>query len=278
MLKKSIFALSATASLLAAPVLAEEIDMSDPTDAYTSFGVGYGNEGLNLKFTAMLSNPAEAHKEIFIIEANDILDEEGKDSGRFSGLGQCKDGSVGFCSDNKLKNRNFRFRWGTMNKTNGLGVTVDTIVAEHPVFGQMTIAQFGGLSTLPVAEGSTLWVLLLVGGVIVEDNMALYNSATPAIKSSGVDWASTVYSAKLYARHKFTNDFWFLGSLSYTDEMKGKSWNESIARGGLQIRPFQFEGIWGYQLTQTQNITFKYKASLGDGSSDKLTLEYNHAF
>lgn len=290
-MKKTILALSTAASLISAPVLAEkhEIDMSDPTDAYTSLGVNYSNEGAGLKVTIMLSDPEADYKEIFLIEANDLFDEDNGDEPRFSGIGVCKNGEVSACFDDDTKNRNFRFRWGTIDKENGLGLTIDTVVQEHPFFGQMTIAQFGGLSTIPIGDDLIVWVLGLVGGVIVEDNM---DKVVPTVgipqadmvhgglklRSGGIDWASTVYSIKTYARQKFTDELWFLGSMSYTDEMKGKSWNEDIVDGGMELRPFQFEGILGYQLTPRQNICAKYLANIGDGSYDKVSLEYNYAF
>lgn len=283
MLKKTLFTFSAIVPLLAAPVLAEEkteIDMSDPTDAYTSLGIGYGTKGVGVKIMALLSEPGAKNKAIFILEGNDMLDEEGEDYGRFNGLAsdKCKHQANGLCFDAKKKNRNFRFRWASMNTTNGLGLTADAVVKEHPLFGQMTVAQFGGISTLPVSENTTFWALMLAGGVIIEDNMALYNPNTPAINSDGVDWASTVYSFKMYARQKFTDRLWFLGSVAYTHEMKGKSYSKGVSRGGLGIGATQFEFIYGYQITPTQNITIKHFGFTNSGSTERVSLEYNYAF
>ncbi|WOT04009.1 hypothetical protein [Shewanella youngdeokensis] len=279
-MNKYLLALAITTALSSNYALAaEEIDMSSPTEAYTALGAGYGNKGVSLKAMYTLSSADSNRKSGLIFEANDIFDQEGGDP-QFSGI---KSGVM--TMDGETTNTNYRFRYGSLDTTNGLGHMVDAVVKDHPFFGQMAIVQAGALATIPVGENGYIWPVILVGGVIMEDNFSDTTGAAAGLpesvtnlSSSGVDIASTVFTTKIYARYKFNETWWLLGSWSYTDEINGKSWNESIAEGGLQISPQQIELTLGYQLTPTQNIRFNYHSYSDKGSSDKLWVEYNYAF
>lgn len=279
-MNKYLLALTFTAAVSSNYALAkEEIDMSSPTEAYTALGIGYGNKGMNLKAMYMLSETGSERKSGFIFEANDIFDEKGGDP-QFSGI---KDGRM--TMDYETTNTNYRLRYGSLNTKNGLGYMVDAVVKDHAFFGQTSVIQAGALATIPVGENAYIWPVLLVGGVIVEDNFsdtigggAGIPESLTNLSSSGIDIASIIYSTKVYARYKFNDSWWLLGAWSYTDELSGKSWDDSIAKGGLQISPQQIELTLGYQFTNTQNIRFNYHSYSRDGSCDKLWVEYNYAF
>ncbi|MGX9459731.1 hypothetical protein ACWXWU_00630 [Shewanella sp. A14] len=281
-MNKYLLALTITATLTSNYALSaeeEEIDMSSPTEAYTALGVGYGNKGINLKAMYMLSEAGSDRKTGLILEANDITDQEGGDP-QFSGI---QSGAV--TMNNETTNTNYRLRYGSLNTKNGLGYMIDAVVKDHPFFGQTSIIQAGALATIPVGDNGYIWPVILVGGVIVENNFSDTTAAAVGIpqavtnmSSSGIDIASIVYSTKVYARYKFNDTWWLLGAWSYTDEISGKSWDESIANGGLQISPQQIELTLGYQITNTQNLRLNYHSYSESGSSDKLWVEYNYAF
>ncbi len=289
-MKNQIIALTTAISLVSGYAIAaeEEIDMSSPTEAYTALGVGYGNEGVNLKVMYMLSEPGADRKSGFILEFNDILDEEGGDP-KFSGTVPMTHPVTGEtiavpAFADKTTNRNYRFRYGSLNTKNGLGGTLDAVFKDHPFFGQTAVVQAGPLATIPVGDSAYLWPVLLAGGVIVEDNMQklyAYDAEAEAktnLSSSGVDWASTIASFKVYGRYKFSDALWVLGAWTYTEEMSGKSWKDDVADGGLQLSSSQLELSLGYQITNTQNLRLNYHEYSGNGSADKLWLEYNYAF
>lgn len=291
-MKKHLLALTVATVCASGCVLAadEEIDMSSPTEAYTALGVGYGNEGTNLKAMYMISEKGADRKTGFLLEANDIFDEEGGDP-QFSGLAHrgCKHMRGSTCWDKETSNRNYRFRYGSLNTKNGLGHMVDAVIKDHPFFGQMGVAQAGVLATIPIGDNAFIWPVLLAGAVVMEDNYqettgAALASQNPALakvsntSSSGIDIASLVYSTKIYGRYKFNDTWWLLGAWTYTDEFSGKSWNKSIAEGGLQLSPQQFELSLGYQITKMQNIRLNWHSYSETGHTDNFWVEYNYAF
>lgn len=300
-MKKQIFALTAVAALTSGFAMAaeeEQADMSDPTAAYTAVGIGYGNEGMNMKLMYMNSDPASPIKTGFLLEVNDPFDKEGGDP-KFSGGVHPVMGPngtpVGVAPNmnDKQSNRNYRFRYGSINTENGLGHMLDMVLADHPFYGQIAVPQIGALATLPLFNDKLyLWPVFLVGGVIAEDNTKLLaesvKQAQPsqagtidallATRSSGMDWASTIYSFKTYARYKFTDSLWLLGAYTYTEDMSGKSWDASIQEGGLQMSSEQLEMTLGYQITPSQNLRFNYHHFSGNGSKDKLWIDYNYSF
>lgn len=157
-MKKRILTLAVLASISSmAAVAAEsgEIDMSDPTDVYTTLGLGYGNKGLDFSSMLLLSS-TETQKSGIIFDAKDILDEQ--DHTRNPILNKDTHGT------------SYRLRWGTINTQNGLGLTLDAVNLDHPAFGRMTVAQFGTLATLPIGDDFIMFPIVFVGGVLVEDN------------------------------------------------------------------------------------------------------------
>lgn len=293
-MKKQIFALTAVAALTSGFAMAaeeEQADMSDPTAAYTAVGIGYGNEGMNMKLMYMNSDPASPIKTGFLLEVNDPFDKEGGDP-KFSGMTLVPHPATGQMIpaptfNDKQSNRNYRFRYGSINTENGLGHMLDMVLADHPFYGQIAVPQIGALATLPLFNDKLyLWPVFLVGGVIAEDNMkmlagGLGNPAAASalnISSSGMDWASTIYSFKTYARYKFTDSLWLLGAYTYTEDMSGKSWDADILEGGLQMSSEQLEMTLGYQITPSQNLRFNYHHFSGNGSKDKLWIDYNYSF
>lgn len=295
-MKIEVLALSAVAALsscfaMAADMTADkaavkDADMSDPTAAYTAVGAGYGNEGLNLRFMYMSSDPSASQKTGYLLEIKDVTNKEGGDP-KFAGyLGQ-KD---------ERSNLNYRFRWATINTENGLGGMLDMALFDHPFFGMTAIPQVGGVATLPLTKNIYLWPVILVGGAVAEDNSHYaadvieqqLNQMLPGAgdqldqlgktSSSGVDWLSTIYSFKTYARYKFSEQLWLLTAYTYTEELSGKSWHDDIKDDGLQLSSEQLEVILGYQITAKQNLRFNYHHFSGNGGADKVWVEYNYAF
>lgn len=274
-MKKQLLALVITSSIISVNSYAndKEIDMSSPTEAYTALGIGYGNEGLNLKAMYMLSEAGASRKSGFIFEANDVTDKEGGNP-KFSGMG-----SSGPEFNKEISNTNYRFRYGSLNTLNGLGHMVDAVIKDHPFFGTTSVVQAGAVATIPIGKNAYIWPVILFGGVLMEDNMAdLTSNPGENLSSGGVHLASTIYSAKFYGRYKFNDSFWLLGSWTYTDELNGKSWNKDILDGGLQLSPQQIELTLGYQITNKQNLRFNFLSYSDSGGSDRFWVEYNYAF
>ncbi len=322
-MKKRILTLAVLASMSSmAAVAAEEkaeIDMSDPTDVYTTLGLGYGNKGLDFSSMLLLSS-TETQKSGIIFDAKDVLDEQ--------------DHTYNPIMDKNTHGTTYRLRWGTINTQNGLGLTLDAVNLDHPAFGRMTVAQFGTLATLPIGDDFIMFPIAFVGGVLVEDNtLALIDAAgrktaaelkaqgelvakmpqsTPEeiaakqqaaaelqqaiadaqaaaeelapireaanMTSDGMSMSSTIATGMVYARYAITDKLWALGSYSYTKDIQGKSWEDSVEEGGLQMPTQQYDITIGYQLTDRQNITAYYGSDDSSDTDDKWKVSYNYAF
>lgn len=294
-MKKGILTLAVLASFSSMAVIAEEAktdnpDMADPTAVYAYAGMAYGNEGLDFEAMGVLSK-TETQRSGFIFEAKDILDDD-----KYT---ETKTGR-------EVSSRNFRLRYGNINTTNGLGGFVDIVAAEHPFFGNMVVPQAGPVATIPLGDDIYIWPMLLVGGVIAEDNTsqllslkiaqyeaagasdpahplntayktALSQLASAKMSSEGMDWMTTTGTAMAYIRYQPHDDFFALGSIRHTKALAGKEWDEDIADGGLQMASTAWDLKLGYYLTRTQTITLFYS---GDNTSadDKYSLGYKFAF
>ncbi|NQZ92556.1 MAG: hypothetical protein HRT97_09475 [Moritella sp.] len=299
-MKKGILTLAVLASFSSMAVIAEEAktdgpDMADPTAVYAYAGLAYGNKGLDFEAMAVLTK-TDTQRSGFIFEAKDILDEDNKP------------GAFG----NDVSSRNFRLRYGSINTTNGLGGFADIVAAEHPFFGNMVVAQAGPVATIPLGDNIYIWPMLLVGGVVAEDNTnqllenagklayaaAIEKGASQAqaagigqaaqdsadkqlasnnLTSEGMDWMTTTGTVMTYVRYQPHDDFFALGSIRYTTALSGKEWDTDIADGGLQMASTAWDLKLGYYLTKTQTITLFYA---GDNTSadDKYSLGYKFAF
>ena len=297
-MKKGILTLAVLASFSSMAVIAEEAktdgpDMADPTAVYAYAGLAYGNKGLDFEAMAVLTK-TDTQRSGFIFEAKDILDEDNKP------------GAFG----NDVSSRNFRLRYGSINTTNGLGGFADIVAAEHPFFGNMVVAQAGPVATIPIGDNLYIWPMLLVGGVVAEDNTNDFSAqqidaqvkiaqglaalagkdpvkagaeartaltAANNVKSEGMDWMATTGTAMAYVRYQPHEDFFALGSIRYTTSLAGKEWDADVVDGGLQMASTAWDLKLGYYLTKTQTITLFYG---GDNTKadDKYSLGYKFAF
>ena len=301
-MKKGILTLAVLASFSSMAVIAEEAktdgpDMADPTAVYTYAGLAYGNKGLDFEAMAVLTK-TDTQRSGFIFEAKDILDDD-KETSSITGR--------------DVSSRNFRLRYGSINTTNGLGGFADIVAAEHPFFGNMVVAQAGPVATIPIGDDLYIWPMLLVGGVVAEDNSAqnlgfaidktkadiakakaagdadtvkklsialaslMSQEAVTTTSSEGMDWMATTGTAMAYIRYQPHEDFFALGSIRYTTSLSGKEWDADVKDGGLQMASTAWDLKLGYYLTKTQTITLFYG---GDNTKadDKYSLGYKFAF
>lgn len=300
-MKKGILTLAVLASFSSMAVIAEEAktdgpDMADPTAVYAYAGLAYGNKGLDFEAMGVLTK-TDTQRSGFIFEAKDIFDED-----------KYTESTTG----REVSSRNYRFRYGNINTTNGLGGFVDVVAAEHPFFGNMVVAQAGPVATIPIGDDIYIWPMLLVGGVVAEDNTADLADASLAaqariiaitesgatsgpvydawyagalqklqtannVSSEGMDWMTTTGTAMAYVRYQPHDDFFALGSIRYTTALAGKEWDTDILDGGLQMASTAWDLKLGYYLTTKQTVTLFYS---GDNTSadDKYSLGYKYAF
>ncbi|WP_017222985.1 hypothetical protein [Moritella dasanensis] len=288
-MKKGILTLAVLASFSSMAVIAEEAktdgpDMADPTAVYAYAGLAYGNKGLDFEAMGVLTK-TDTQRSGFIFEAKDILDEDKYTEPK---------------TGREVSSRNYRLRYGNINTTNGLGGFVDVVAAEHPFFGNMVVAQAGPVATIPVGDDIYIWPMLLVGGVVAEDNTSqlldmkiagAIAAGAPAeaiaaleaqramsnLSSEGMDWMTTTGTVMTYVRYQPHDDFFALGSIRYTKALAGKEWDTDIADGGLQMASTAWDLKLGYYLTSTQTVTLFYS---GDNTSadDKYSLGYKYAF
>lgn len=271
-MKKTIITLAILTSMSSAMAVAEEakaeIDMSDPTDVYTTLGLSYGNAGLDFKGMLMLSS-TETQKTGLIFEAKNMLDEDSYMSPDPYNAGALKE----------VSSRSYRLRWGTINTQNGLGWSIDAVNAEHPFFGDMTVVQTGPNVTIPIGDSFLIWPIAYVGGVIVENNNASYLTTPDSnFTSEGINIASAIVTGMVYARYAITDQLWALGSYSYTTDIQGKSWSDNLEDGGLQMANAKYDLTIGYQFTPRQNVTLIYRGDDGADSDDSYAVGYNYAF
>jgi hypothetical protein len=272
-----ILAVTFCSAMSSASINAEEaitkksnIDMSDPTDIYTYLGVSYGTEGMNLKGQLMLSGDTGGHgqKSGVIFEVKNVFNEGDKDA-QFTGIG-----ATGATFNDEADNSSYRLRYGTINTTTGVGWSIDAVLADHPFFGNVAVVQAGPVMTIPVTEDFYVWPILYAGVVMTDDNLQDLNPQAPAELSSGVDIASTVLTMTVYARYTISDHWWILANTSYTSDLGGKSWDDDVSEGGLQLDSSTTEISLGYQKNQKQNVRL-YVSTADD---DSLWIEYNHAF
>lgn len=304
-MKKGILTLAVLASFSSMAVIAEEAktdgpDMSDPTAVYAYVGVAYGSNGLDFEAMGVLTK-TDTQRSGFIFEAKDILDDD-----------KYTESQTG----REISSRNYRLRYGSINTTNGLGGFVDVVAAEHPFFGNMVVAQAGPVATIPLGDDIYIWPMLLLGGVVAEDNTADFSDEALAIQanliaedmvkdvpeaykkaaykkayagalqslqtaqnvsSEGMDWMATTGTAMAYIRYQPHDDFFALGSIRYTTALAGKSWDDDILDGGLQMASTAWDLKLGYYLTTTQTITLFYSGD-NTNADDKYSLGYKYAF
>ena len=295
-MKKGILTLAVLASFSSMAVIAEEAktdgpDMADPTAVYAYAGLAYGNKGLDFEAMAVLTK-TDTQRSGFIFEAKDILDE---------------DNYTESTTGRDISSRNFRLRYGSINTTNGLGGFADIVAVEHPFFGNMVVAQAGPVATIPLGDNIYIWPMLLVGGVVAEDNSAqnldlaiakvqaklAKNPKDPALNaalvslmsqqaliptsSEGMDWMATTGTAMAYVRYQPHDDFFALGSIRYTKTLAGKEWDADVKDGGLQLASTAWDLKLGYYLTSTQTITLFYSGD-NTNADDKYSLGYKFAF
>lgn len=263
-MKKTIMTL-AVLTFMSPAIAAEtsaQLDMSDPTDVYTTLGLAYGTAGLDFKGMLMLSS-TETQKTGVIFEAKNMLNEDAD--------------AINPLTRDEVSARSYRLRWGTINTENGLGWSIDAVNAEHPFFGNMTVVQTGPNMTIPVGDSFYIWPIVYVGGVLVENNSEHFPMDN-SMSSDGIDIASAVITGMVYARYAITDQLWALGSYSYTTDIQGKSWSDNIADGGLQMAKAKYDLTLGYQFTDRQNVTLIYRGDDGDSSDDSIAVGYNYAF
>ncbi len=277
---KKFTALAMAALSLSAFASEEAPDMGNPTEVYTYLGASYGSEGANLKGMMALSEDKGEfdQKTGILFEVKNIFN-EGDKTPKFGGIqyGQYPDGSigpVGTKTKGYASNRSYRLRYGTINTKNGLGFSVDAVFADHPFFGSTSVIQAGPVATIPVGEDILIWPILYVGAVIMDDNIQDLNPEWPDSSSSGVDIASTIGTAMVYAKWTISDNWWTLASYRYTMELNGKSWDDDVMDGGLQMDATEFEISLAYQLTKKQNVRAYYSTA----KDDSYWLEYNYAF
>lgn len=260
-----------------------EIDMSNPTDVYTSLGASYGSEGMNIKGQLMLSEKTatSGQKTGIIFEAKNLFD-EGDKTAQFTGMVAHPDYGMVPTFNDETSKRSFRLRYGTINTTNGTGWSIDAILADHPFYGNMAVIQAGPVMTIPVTDNFYIWPILYAGAVVVEDNMSQIlppnMAGSTAISSSGIDVPSLIMTGMVYARYAFNDNWWTLVSASYTDELQGKGWSDDVMDGGLQMASFSGEISVAYQMNKRQNFRVNYKTDNSDSTDDSYWIEYNHAF
>ncbi|MBR9728417.1 hypothetical protein ACFOD0_11545 [Shewanella intestini] len=286
-MKKSVINIAIIASMTSGLAVAadnkSDIDMSNPTDVYTSIGGSYGSEGLNFKSQLMLSEKTadSGQKTGIIFEAKNILN-EGDKSAKFSGNVTHPDYGIIPTFDDETSKRSYRLRYGTINTNNGTGWSIDAILADHPFYSTMAVVQAGPVMTIPVTDNFYIWPILYAGAVVVADNMDMIlppeSAGSTAVSSSGVDIPSLVVTGMMYARYTFSDHWWALVSASYTEEMQGKSWSDDVMDGGLQMASFNGELSVAYQMNNRQNIRVNYKTDNSDSTDDSYWIEYNHAF
>jgi len=285
-MKKRILSIAIFASMTSGLTYAADdadIDMSNPTDVYTSIGASYGSEGANIKGQLMLSEKTatSGQKSGVIFEAKNILN-EGDKSPQFTGMVQHPDYGMVPTFNDETSKRSYRLRYGTINTTNGTGWSIDAILADHPFYGSMAVVQAGPVMTIPVTDNFYIWPILYAGGVVIEDNMSQIlppdMAGSTAVSSSGIDVPSLILTGMVYARYAFNDNWWTLLSASYTEEIQGKSWSDDIMAGGLQMASFSGEISVAYQMNKRQNVRVNYKTDNSDSTDDSYWIEYNHAF
>ncbi|WP_394229269.1 hypothetical protein [Shewanella colwelliana] len=260
-----------------------DIDMSNPTDVYTSLGASYGSEGANIKGQLMLSEKTatSGQKTGIIFEAKNLFN-EGDKTPQFTGMVAHPDYGMVPTFNDETSKRSFRLRYGTINTTNGTGWSVDAILADHPFYGNMAVVQAGPVMTIPVSDNFYIWPILYAGAVVVEDNMSQIlppnMAGSTAVSSSGIDVPSLIMTGMVYARYAFNDNWWTLVSASYTEELQGKGWSDDIMDGGLQMASFSGEISVAYQMNKRQNVRVNYKTDNSDSTDDSYWIEYNHAF
>ena len=268
-MKKTIITLAILTSMSSAMANATEekadIDMSDPTDVYTTLGLAYGDAGLDFKGMLMLSS-TDTQKTGVIFEAKNMLDEDSYMTPDMFNNGALKE----------VSSRSYRLRWGTINTQNGLGWSVDAINAEHPFFGDMTVIQTGPNVTIPIGDSFLIWPIAYVGGVLIENNST--DLGLPDVTSEGINIASAIVTGMVYARYAITDQLWALGSYSYTTDIQGKSWSDPVLKGGLEMANSKYDLTIGYQFTDRQNVTLIYRGDDSDATDDSFAVGYNYAF
>ena len=241
-------------------------DMSDPMAIYTSGGISYGTNGLNLKMMKTLDTGSPTKLSALIVEAKD--------------MDFADDGDTRHGTERSSGVSNLRLRLFNVDMTTGRGLSYDIIQnldntgdqarnvnPDSDVLNKMGMASIGMMQALPKVGFWQAYPIVGAGLWYGED-------ADEGIDTSGVSLNFTMYN-----KFTVTDKIWLNWNLTYmhgifgSDNFKGSmnSADDSLSH----------EIIASYQIDPRNNLRLWYNASqkqFNDDNTGETRLEFNHQF
>ena len=234
-------------------------DMSDPMAIYTSGGISYGTNGLNLKMMKTLDTGSATDLSALIVEVKDMNFHDNNDSVR---------GKERSSDPSELRLRKF-----DVDMTTGRGISYDIVqnldkTPSEEVLNKQGMASIGMMQALPLVKGVwTAYPIIGAGLWYGEDEQ-------DGIETSGMSLNFTMYN-----KFQVTDKIWLNWNLTYMQGIYGKdSFKDNMNSADDSL---SHEFIASYQIDPTNNLRLWYNNSQKNFTNDdtgETRLEFNHQF
>lgn len=240
-------------------------DMSDPMAIYTSGGISYGTNGLNLKMMKTLDTGSATDLSALIVEVKDMNFHDNNENVR---------GKERSSDPSELRLRKF-----DVDMTTGRGISYDIVQsldkaspdarAKNPdALDRVGMASIGMMQALPLVKGVwTAYPILGAGLWYGED------------RKKGIDLSGASLNFTMYNKFQVTDKIWLNWNLTYMQGIYGSTGFKNNMNSADDSLSHEF--IASYQIDPYNNLRLWYNNSQKNFSNDdtgETRLEFNHQF
>ncbi len=262
----ALSSLAATAVAAEAEAGKDAKDMSDPMAIYTSGGISYGTNGLNLKVMKTLDTGSATKLSAVIVEAKD--------------MDFADDGDVRHGTERSSGVSNLRLRLFNVDMTTGRGLSYDIIQnldntgdqarnvnPNSKALNKMGMASVGMMQALPKIGFWQTYPIIGAGLWYGED------------VEKGIDTSGVSLNFTMYNKFTVTDKIWLNWNLTYVHGIYGSdSFKDNMNSADDSLG---HEFIASYQIDPRNNLRLWYNAShkqFNDDNTGETRLEFNHQF
>ncbi len=238
------------ATSFAAETEKEVQDMSDPMAIYTSGGISYGTNGLNLKMMKTLDTGSKTDLSAIIVEIKD--------------MDFADDGDVRHGTERSSAPSNLRLRKFDVDMTTGRGISYDIMHNTDKDAGMLSV---GVMQALPINSFWTAYPILGAGVWYAED------------EQNGIDVPGVTLNLTMYNKFTVTDKIWLNWNLTYAEGIFGKEEFKDDRNSASDSLVHEF--IASYQIDPRNNLRLWHNTSqdkMNEDDTGETRLEFNHQF
>lgn len=230
-------------------------DMSDPLAVYTQAGIGFTDQGVNLKYGATYKTGIESQMGMNIFEVKGIAGEQ-----------------VGWSGSNSRNDSidSIRFRNFKVDLTNGRGSQIDFnyATATNKLASEVGTASYSMIQALP-ALGPVNFFPLAGAGIAFGNNL-------PA--TQGYTIPGTLGVVGMYSKITVTDKIWLNYNPMYMATLSGADWfKDNFFEGDDSVLTHEFTA--SYQINPRFNVRYFANWSENTDFSDgSHRVEFNYQF